>query len=382
MFKSLKSAILASSLAITGCNLSYLSVIPNPAIAQNNPFTKMEDKSRIGRYFLSDSQATLDQAGVIGELEQRLEYSASAYFGRKVEFSTPYLAETGQRIILANRGELGIIDVQTILFYQFTPEQKKAAQYYAERKGLNVSIDSLDEKISGEPIYAAYVSDLGGFAFSLLLTHAIVMDNDKSSLYGVTSIFAHEATHHFIEMAEPYFQLPVIFYPNERMSLVETACDVIGDKVALQFEHDHLIPGSGLYHHYLSARKRSEQSMEIWQALIERFKNMPAEKRITGRDKIMQEFTDYAHQQLGINYGVNEAMLSLFERYSGNRERYSQMVSIVNTIGPTDFISLVSDVHTEAQLEMAHDYVVNKGMRNVERIRDYFRREDTNWPDI
>ncbi len=377
----LKPLLLASSVVLTGCNLSYLSVIPDPNIAHSNPFSKIQDKSRIGRYFLFDSPTTLDKAGVTGELEQRLEYSASAYFGRKVEFSTPYYAETGQRIILANRGELGIIDVQAIPFYQLTPQQKKAAQDYAERKGLNVPLNSL-EKISGEPIYAAYVSDLGGFAFSLLFTHVIVMDNDKSSLYAGMNTFAHEATHHFIEMAEPYFQLPVIFYPNERMSLVETACDVVSDKVALQFEHDHLIPGSGLYDHYLSARKRSEKSMEVWQTLIERFKNMPAEKRITGRDNIMQEFTDYAHQQLGINYDVNEAMLSLFERYSGNRERYSQMADIIDMLGPTDFISLISDVHTDAQLEIAQDYVTKKGVRNIEKLRDYFRRKDTEWPRV
>ena len=135
----LKPLILASSLVLTGCNLSYLSVIPDPAIAQKNDFAKIEDKSRIGRYFLSDWQTTLDKAGVMGELEERLEHSASVYFGRKVEYSTPYLAETGQRIILAKRGELGIIGVQAEPFYQFTPEQKKASQYYAERKGLPVN---------------------------------------------------------------------------------------------------------------------------------------------------------------------------------------------------------------------------------------------------
>ncbi|MEK6969938.1 MAG: hypothetical protein AABW48_05920 [Nanoarchaeota archaeon] len=369
----LKPLILASSLVLTGCNLSYLSVIPDPAIAQKNDFAKIEDKSRIGRYFLSDWQTTLDKAGVMGELEERLEHSASVYFGRKVEYSTPYLAETGQRIILAKRGELGIIGVQAEPFYQFTPEQKKAAQYYAERKGLPVN--DLDEKVSGEPIYAAYVSDLGGFAFSLLLTHVIVMDHDKSSLYNATSIFAHEATHHLIEMAEPYFQLPVIFYSNERMSLVETACDVVSDKVALQFERDHLVLGSKIFQNYNFSRKHSEQAMEKWQTVVEQFKAMPLEKRINERDRIMQEFS----AQIGIE--VNEAVLSIVDRYSGNRQRYSQMEEIVKVIGPTDFISLVSDVYTDAQLELAHDYVVNKGMRNVERMRDYFRREDTNWPD-
>lgn len=370
----LKSMVLASSLVLSGCNLSYLSVIPDPAIAQS--YAKIEDKSRMGRYFLSDWPTTLDKAGVMGELEQRLEHSASVFFSRKVEFSTPYLAETGQRIILANQGELGIIGVQAEPFYQFTPEQKKAAQYYAERKGLNVPLDSLDEKINEEPKYAAYVSDLGGFAFSLLFTHVIVMDHDKTSLYNTVGIFAHEATHHLIEMAEPYFQLPVIFYPDERMSLVETACDVVSDKVALQFERDHLDPGSKIFQNYNFSRKHSEQAMEKWQKAIEQFKAIPLEKRINERDRIMQEFST----QMGME--VNEALLSIVERYSGNRQRYSQMEEIIRVIGPTDFISLVSDVHTDMQLGIAHDYVVNKGMRNVERIRDYFRREDTNWPDI
>ncbi len=376
----LKPFILASALVMSGCNLSYISVIPDPAIVQNNSFAKIEDKSKIGRYFLSDSQTTLDKVPITGELEERLEYSASVYFGRKVEYSTPYYAETGQRIILANRGELGIIDVQAEPFYQFTPEQKKAVQYYAERKGLNVPVDSL-EKISGEPIYAAYVSDLGGFAFSLLFTHVIVMDHDKNSLYNVMSIFAHEGTHHFIEMAEPYFQLPVLFYSNERMSLVETACDVVGDQVALQFEQDHLVSGSKLHHQYVYARKRNETAIELWQTLIERFKEMAPDKRIKEREQIMQEFADYAYQQLGVRLEVNEAMLSIMERYGGERKRYVQMTEIAEVLNPTDFIALISDVYTDAQLEVAHDYVVNKGMRNIERMRDYFRREDTTWPN-
>ncbi len=383
LLKILNSAILASSLALTGCNLSYISTIKDPTIAQNNPFSKIEDDSQIGKYFLSKKKRkSLDDSGVMSELEERIEYSASSYFGRKVEISTPYYTEAGYRVILANRGELGIIDVQAIPFWKLSDEQIKAIQYNAERGGLNVHSY---KKVEGEPLYAAYVSGLGGFAFSLLFTHVIVMDNDKDSLYNVTSTFAHEGTHHFIEMAEPYFQLPVIFYPNERMSIVETASEVIGNKVALQFEKDHLIPGSRLQASYVDSRKSNEKAIEVWQEIIKRFNDIPLQQRKKNRNTIVKELSDYASEQFSRPCEINEANMSLAERYGGMPERYAMMSDIADTIGPTDFISLVADIQTDAQLKIAHDYVVNKGLHgtgSIERLRDYFRKKDTDWPSI
>lgn len=398
MSSSLKHLVLASSLALAGCwNLSYISTIENPKIALNNPYNKIEDNSNVGKYFLSDKRIiysnplTIDE--IINEVHGRTEYSASSYFGRKVEFAKPYYVEAGARIILANRGELGIIGVQSVPFYQFTPGQREKAQYYAERNGLDVplhSLDehlySLDEKIKGEPMYAAYVSDLGGFAFSLLFTHIIVADNNWGSrnrnLYGSVSLLAHEATHHLIETAEPFFQLPVIFYPNERMDMVETACDVIADMVALQFEKDHLLPASRLYADFVNSRKRNETALEVWQTMVERFEAIPLRERRKNRDAILTELSDYASRQFGASFEVNEANLSLAKRYGGERERYNQMKEIADTIGPTKFILLVSDIYNDAELEFAHHYVVHKGLQDVNFLRDYFRREDANWPAV
>lgn len=394
MLSSLKHLVLASSLALAGCwNLSYISTIENPKIAPNNPYNKIEDNSSIGKFFLSgkkilyDDSFTIDK--IVNEVHERTEYSASSCFGRKVEFAKPYYVEAGARIILANRGELGIIEVQSVPFYQFTPEQKKKVQYYAERKGLNVPLHSLDEKVEGEPRYAAYVSDLGGFAFSLLFTHVIVADNNwgrpDRNLYSSVALLAHEATHHLIETAEPFFQLPVIFYPNERMDIVETACDVIADKVVLQFEKDHLSSGSRLYADFVNSRKRNETALEVWQTMVERFEGIPQSERIKNRDPILKGLSDYASKEFGILYEVNEANLSLASRYGGVRERYDLMKEIADAVGPTDFVYLVADVQNDAQLKIAYDYVINKGLRGMSGVgwlRDSFRREDTNWPPL
>ncbi len=385
MSRFLRSALLMSSLALTGCNLSHISTIEDPKIALNNPYSKIEDDSKIGKYFLSDDERSIDEAGVMDELEERLEYSASSYFGRNVEFSTPYFLEAGQRIILAKRGELGIIDVQSEPFYQLTSGQKMTVKYLAEREGLNVSLDSLnslEELVKKKPLYSAIVSDLGGFAFSLLFTHVIVMDNGKRRLYGVANTLVHEPTHHFIEMAEPYFQLPVIFYPNERMGLVETACDVIGDKVMLQFEIDHLWKGSELYKHFIIGRERNEKVTGILQNAVKQFNEIPLEKRMKERNKIFRRLSKETSRQLGKTIKLNEANLSLAQRYSGKKERYNQMVEIADTIGPTKFISLISDVYTDKQLKVAHHYVVDLGASTVEFLRNKFRKKDTDWPGI
>lgn len=389
----LTTILLAGTLALSSasCAPAYLGEIGRyESIARKQ--TSINDNSEIGRYYLSGRYKTSflkREKSIYSDLEKRIEHSMSKYFDREIDIQKPYQMDLGHTVIVSERGAMKYRYEKHILAKLSRPDQR-ALTYIAERKDLYkfspllhrskqfkelselMKKQRLDEydlqrlnrinnhfNIPRSPRYAATVSEIKGFAPYFM----IFLDEDPEHLHSLVQTWVHEGAHTlFFVTGGTYESL------FRNVPINETACDLIGDRIADRFVEDHIQKGSKLERVYLEHKAFGEKIQEVIMEVAIKYKSFPESERKNNRDSVINQLESYAAQRTGYKIEVNEAKLLIWDRYSGSKKRRGLLDNLEKMIGPNLFLDIVPKFRNDKELEKAYATFRKYGKRAFDTV--------------
>ncbi|MFH0798507.1 MAG: hypothetical protein V1906_03790 [Candidatus Woesearchaeota archaeon] len=375
----LTTILLAGTLALSSasCGPAYLGEIGMYERIARRP-TQITDDSDLGKYYLSGrykSSFLKREKAIYSDLEKRIEYSMGRHFSREIDIQKPYQRDLGHTVIVSERGEMKYRYEKHILA-KLSRSEQRALAYIAERRDLysmspflhrsrqfkelselmkktklnEYGIQRLNRlnshfNIPKSPRYAATVSEIKGFAPYFM----IFLDEDPEHLHSLVQTWAHEGAHTLFFVTGGIYES---MFRN--LPINETACDLIGDRVADRFVEDHIQKGSRLEKVYLEHKAFSEKIQEVIMEVAIMYKSFPKGERKNNRENIISQLEKYAADRTGFKIEVNEAKLMIWDRYSGSKKRRDMLDSLEKIIGPNLFLNIVPKFRNDKELEKAH----------------------------
>lgn len=374
LFASLSFAAMLNASCIPVSRHFYrgeFSALENKVIAQG---------SSIDMHFSLHKQVSELPENDLETLKGLIETDYSIYFNRHIEFPMPNFTIAGHRLYITRINSTDIVST-TVYKNMLDEGLKLGILFLAERYGPDYErITSLNQDFLNEALvasrsvsaaaefdsnhhvsqrYSAEFQDFSGYALPLIIYHNITLSNDIVALHRLISVWEHEYAHTLIfnEMDLEYslrlFSSAVgISSNNELISIHETACDIISDRIQPYF----------LGH--LNARLRAEFINHISESslldatigeIVQDYESLPRSIRAQRREEIFENYNNLIRERTGrSNFGLNEAKLALLKRYSGDRALRGKLESILDNLGPNGFIIIIPKLYNRSDLDFAY----------------------------
>lgn len=312
------------------------------------------------------------------KLKQLIESDYSNYFEKHIEFPMPDFNVTGHRLYITQIGQTEI-NASRLYASQLNDESKKGIEFLVERYGpefdtiVNLSLQeealiaSRDNNAAAEfdrrhhvsPRYSANFQDFTGFALPLVFYHYITLREDVNTLHRLISVWEHENVHTLIfnEMDLQYSTrlLSAVLGINSNDDLItihETACDIISDRVQGSFENHIEGDLRTEYELHLNSGLRFDA---VINEIVENYQSLPPEERIERRTELFEEYSRLIFERSGKrDYVINEARLAHLMRYSGERRLRRKLESILDNVGPNGFIQVIPKLYNRSDLNFAY----------------------------
>ena len=322
------------------------------------------------------------------ELKQLIELDYSDYFNRHIEFPMPNFNITGHRLYITRIGQTEI-NASRLYTNQLSEESKKGIEFLVERYGpefdnivnLNRSFQEealiasrsssaaaeFDRSHHVSPRYSADFQDFSGFALPLVFYHYITLREDVNTLHRLISVWEHENAHTLIfnEMDLQYSTrlLSAVLGINSNDDLVtihETACDIISDRIQPSFENHIEGELRTEYDMHLNSGLRFDAAVN---EIVENYQSLSPEVRVARRRELFESYSNLIFERSGKrDYVINEAKLAHLMRYSGERRLRRKLETILDNVGPNGFIQIIPKLYNRDDLNFAY--------RNSYRIHD------------
>ena len=386
----LKEVISAASLGfiLNGCITTSRPFYYDERIS--NQYEVIQEENSLAQHFLSNRPVSELSKNELEILRSFIEADYSTYLNQRIEFPNPYFSRTGHMLILTNLGDDRIIFSKNLYHESFNDIEKSALEFLAERYGPDfediIASDSnlfetaksaigsreleeyFDQEHNTNPIYAAYVTDMSGYAIPAGFLHYVNLRPDIDSLQSLISTWEHEYAHTLIynSMNLEYSFSLLGSYTGlssnmDIISIHETSCNIISNRLQRLFVN-HL-DGQLLedYNNSLEMNLLLEDSIN---SIVSDYKTISREQRLANRDEIFARYSRIIYDDTGLTISrINEARLALMSRYSGNKDIKEKLESILNEQGPNNFISLISFFYHKSDLDVA--YSLSRRGKNI-----------------
>lgn len=409
------SIVLSSGLALgSGGCMSYMR--PNTPQEQQQARQvqpTINDSSDFAQYFAQEGRPRLGTEGTSdmeARLEELLEDAMGQAFLEDVTFAPIYYQSSGYTLQIARRGGLSIIGARILYNQDFSDHECEALELLTDYMGPDigdVDLDSenflelvsllqrrddapaadqlregqrIDAFLTGqfpdqEPQYSGFTMRMGGFALNLLLYHYVRIYPEQTSLHGWVDLLSHEMSHTFIfnESSLSYNAELLAGYLNwsdndDIVTIHETACNVVADRVTSIFFERHVERDSGLYQSFTNRGEISQRYGEVTRLLVDDYGRRSESVRLTRRDELFDLYRERLRIEGFAPRVVNEAYLSLQNRYAGANQVREQLDAIADAVGLRDFVRIVPYLYTAEDLVIVHRRV-QQGIRGREIIQ-------------
>ncbi len=414
MTSFLRAAAFAISLATAGCMTHTRPLNIYEQHELRHVYPTIDDSSEIARYFAQEGRqhlGTEQTSHVEDALHALLEDAFEATLDERVRFTQIIHYEPpGHTLQIARRGELEIISARILSNEDLSLRQSETLEMLAAYLGPaihDVRLDSegvrglvelleqrdaaapprqaatqraidayLDRHFPGQtPRYAGYTMTMGGFALDFLLFHYIRIDPDQASLHGWVDVLSHEIGHTliFLDASLSYKAQFLAGYLNWSdndaiVTIHETACNVIADRVTPIFFARHVDPDSEIYRAFAQHGEVSQRHLQTMLEILADYGTIPRHERIERRDDIFDAYRARLATDGFSPRVINEAYLALQDRYSGGGSVRERLDDITDAVGVRGLIHIVPYLHTQDDLRIVHERV-QRGIRGREIIR-------------
>ncbi len=392
-------AVFAGSLAVTGCTTYMRPLHHYEQQELHRVRPTIDDGSEISRYFLQEDRPRLGTAqtrrieDIVHEL---LEDTFAAALVERVSFAPIHYRTPGYTLQVARRGGIEIISARILYNEDISAHESEGLEMLADYLGPEIDdvhlasenfhelVRLLEQRditapsrrasaqrtIDGyfarhfpgqEPQHAAYMMTIGGFALDFLVYHYVRIDPDQASLHGWVALLAHEIGHTLIFLdADLSYKVQLLAgYLNwsdneEIVTIHETACNVISDRVTPAFFERHVDPESAAYRAFAQQDEETLQYQQTMREILADYNAMPMHVRIARRDDL---FESYRVRLANAGFSprvINEAYLAVQNRYSGGDHIRERLDAIAGSVGLRDFICIIPYLHTQDDLYIVH----------------------------
>ena len=377
-------AALSLNFVLNGCMTTTRPFYLDELAAQR--IEVIRDNSNIANNFISGHTVSELSSNDLDTLRRIIERDYSDYLNKKVEFHDPHFTRTGHMLFIARRGEENIIASKNLYTSSLNRNQKAVLEFLAERYGeefeaitMNnpdiiqeaggaIGSDELTELFDREhnvqPRYAAFISDMSGYAIPIAFVHYVNLRPDIGSLTGLIHTWEHEYAHTLIynEMGLDYSLSLLGSYTGissnmEIISVHETACEIISNNVQ-EFFSRHL---EEIFNEdYFNGIELEKKLDSIIEDIVLDYHSIPRRDRLARRDEIFNGYSRQIEERTGVGmYNLNEARLALMRRYSGERRIRSELEVIHDRLGHESFIQIIPSIYNFSDLHFAYRLSLN-----------------------
>lgn len=252
-------------------------------------------------------------------------------------------------------------------------------EYHMPEKELIEKIDRLIEQAKKdndgklERKYRAFASSLEGMGD---ITENNALLNRHINLNRIMRSVGHEYGH-FLYTDSP-LQANM---EGEQFALVETICDLLGDKSSLGYAQKYIKEHPEKYKEYLGSVNELKRRSEIGRDLIIQTDKLMLAGKIDLAEKLMDE----AAKKMGIQE-INQANIALVKKYSGIDYIHLELSHMFEELGPDDFIKTTkyitnfkesSDAYMSMQEvnKMSKDELIQNYLENQQSTRELIKKE-------
>jgi len=247
---------------------------------------------------------------------------------------------------------------------------KEEIEYHMSERELIEKIDKLieqakkdkNDKIERE--YRAFASPLEGMGD---ITESKAFLNRRNDLNRITRSLGHEYGH-FLYTASP-LQANM---EGEQFTLMETICDLLGDKSSLTYAQKYLKEHPKKYKEYLDGICKLKQRNEIGRDLIIQTEKLILADKIDLAEKLMDE----AAKKMGIPE-INQANIAIAKKYSGTLYASHGLNFMLEKLEPDYFIKITRYITNFEEANYAARLMEDINKMNKDELKqNYLKNEE------